>query len=89
MNEHSDGGTVPDPGLGDGAVDRDGDGIADTLYVDLDGDGIVDTVMLDLDGDGVADVAQLDYDQDGYADEVVAFEPGGDAAGPGDPIDPM
>lgn len=36
--------------------------------VDLDGDGALDDLFLDLDGDGLADQAALDLDDDGSAE---------------------
>lgn len=67
----SDQSPIPNPALGEGAVDRDGDGVADTLYVDLDGDGRIDGALFDHNQDGVIDEGNFDMDGDGIVDTVM------------------
>ena len=47
------------------AVDLDGDGKKDAVYVDLDGDGKIDALAVDTDDDGKADKILIDTDKDG------------------------
>ncbi len=69
-----------------GAVDADGDGIADGAANDADGDGIPDFQDLDSDNDGVPDVDEggfIDADRDGMADgdDISDFPPDSDSDG--------
>jgi hypothetical protein len=58
-------------------VDRDGDGVADSLDLDIDNDGIPNALdgSDDPDGDGLPNLADLDSDGDGVADLVEAGGP--------------
>lgn len=74
----SDGDTITDRQEGDGRVDTDLDGIADTDDFDSDGDGITDadeagdadpaTPPIDTDGDGRPNFQDTDSDDDGLND---------------------
>lgn len=75
--------TASDPvRLDGGAVDTDGDGVADSMDADTDNDGVPDSVekgtsgVLDTDGDGVPNYRDLDSDGDGLFD---LWEAGGKA----------
>lgn len=63
------------------AIDTDGDGVADSLFIDFDGDGVGDAWLADSDFDGVFDSIIGDFDSDGImdvfefdTDEIGGFE---------------
>ncbi|CAN5844362.1 hypothetical protein BH20ACT4_BH20ACT4_07090 [soil metagenome] len=61
-----------------GAVDTNGDGLADQNILDTDGDGVADTWAIDSNQDSIADEVAIDQNRDGVAD-VWAVDPNQDA----------